>query len=249
MIIDCHVHVRSAEEAELARMLKHADRAGIDMLFISSLGRRGWPEFPAALDLEEAAEDVRVACEKHPDRFVGAVYASADHVDTSIELINRHIANGPLRFLKLWVSQYVDDPRMNPIVERCIELDVPILAHTWVKATGNMTCESTCYQVVDMALRYPAMKIWMAHASGRWEEAGRVIRDCPNVCMDISGGEPEDGIVESLVRQVGPERIFWGSDADGRSFVVQMTKVLSADIPDKHKRLILGENVRRWIHV
>jgi predicted TIM-barrel fold metal-dependent hydrolase len=147
------------------------------------------------------------------------------------------------------VSQYADDPRLDPIIERAIALDVPVLAHTWIKATGNMTRESTCHHVVRMARRYPALKIWMAHVSGRCEEAGRVVRDFPNVCVDVSGGEPEDGIVECLRKHLGPERIFWGSDAPGRSFAVQMAKVLGAEIAEDEKQMILGENVRRWLHV
>ena len=248
MVIDCHVHIRTAEEAELERLLEGADRAGVERLCVSSLGR-AWTEFPAAEELEEAADDVLEACRRHPDRLIGAVYASADHAETSVALLDRHVANGPFRLLKLWVSQFMDDPRLNPVVERCIELDVPILAHTWVKATGNMTKESTYHHVVNMARRYPDMKVWMAHVSGRWEETGRVIRNYPNVCVDVSGGEPEDGIVECLSRAIGPGRIFWGSDAPGRSFAVQMTKVLAAQIPEEHKQMILGGNVRRWLHV
>ncbi|NIA15292.1 MAG: amidohydrolase family protein [Nitrospiraceae bacterium] len=248
MIIDVHVHIVDAHESGLRELLDAADRAGIDRLCISSLGRE-WREFPTPQDLTDAAEDVCAACEQHPDRFIGAIYASADHAGLSLDLIDRHIGAGPLRFLKLWVSQYVDDPRLNPIVERCIELDVPILAHTWLKATGNMTRESTYHHVAAMARRYPEMKLWMAHAGGRWEEAGRVIREFPNICADLSGGEPEDGIVDCLVDTLGVDRIFWGSDAPGRGFAVQMSKVLAAGIAQTEKDLILGGNIRRWLHV
>ena len=116
-------------------------------------------------------------------------------------------------------------------------------------AVGNMAKESTYHHVVNRARRHPDLKIWFAHYSGRWEDAARVVKDCPNVCVDVSGGEPEDGIVDCLVKHVGPERIFFGSDAPGRSFAVQMTKVSSARIPEAHKKMMLGENIRRWIDV
>lgn len=247
MVIDCHVHIVNAEAAHLERLLAAADRAGVDKLCISSLSRE-WVEFPAERNLEEASEDVLAACQCS-NRFIGGVYASADHVALSLRLIERGIAGGPCRFVKLWVSQYADDPRLNPIIERCIELDAPVLAHTWVKATGNMTRESTYYNVVNVARRYPHLKIWMAHAAGRWEETGRVVRNCPNVCVDVSGGEPEDGIVDCLVSHLGAERVFWGSDAPGRSPAVQMSKVWSAHIGENEKQMILGGNVRGWLHV
>ena len=246
MVIDCHAHILSDEDGHLKEMLDAADRAGIDRVAISSLSRE-WVEFPSAGQLDGAAQDVLSACAKHPDRFIGAVYVSADHVDTSLALMDRCIANGPCRTLKLWVSQFADDPRLDPIVERAIELDVPILAHTWIKATGNMTKESTYCHAIHMACRHPAMKIWLAHCSGCWEEVGRGVLPYPNVCVDVSGGEPEAGMVERLVEDLGPERVFFGSDALGRNPVVQKAKVTGAAISDEDKQLILGDNFRRWI--
>jgi len=248
MIVDCHAHIRTNDPAEIDALLGAADRAGVDKICICSLSRE-WVEFPSPAQLDEAADDVLDVCERHADRFVGGTYVSADHVSASLDVIERTIAEGPCRFIKLWVSQYADDERLNPIVERCIELDVPFLAHSWIKATGNMTRETTCYHVVNMARRYPKMKIWLAHCSGRWEEVARIIRDTPNVCVDVSGGEPEDGIVDCLLKHIGADRVFWGSDVPGRSFVVQMSKVLSANVTADEKAMILGGNVRRWIRV
>lgn len=248
MVIDCHVHIHDARDATLARLLDGADRAGIARLCITSLGRQ-WDEFPSAERLTEAADDVLAACAAWPDRFIGGVYVSAGHVARSLELIERCIANGPCRFVKWWVSQYADDPALDPIAARCSELDVPVLMHTWIKATGNMTCESTCFHAANRALRNPDLRIWMAHCSGRWEEAGRVVAAFPNIGIDLSGGEPEDGIVECLTRAVGPRRLFFGSDAPGRSFEVQMSKVLAADIADADKDRILGENAIEWLNV
>jgi predicted TIM-barrel fold metal-dependent hydrolase len=247
MIVDCHAHIRDGNEKELKSILHVADRAGIDRLCIISLSRE-WSEFPTSGQLEEAAADVLAACEKHPDRFVGAVYLSADHVEESLDLMERCLAEGPCHVIKLWISQYADDPRLNPIIEKAIELDTPILQHTWTKATGNMTKESTYHHVVNMAERYPAMKMWIAHCGGRWEEAARIIEPFPNIRMDLSGGEPEDGIVECLLKHVEPERIMFGSDLPGRNPYVQICKVLSADIPRRYKRMILGENIEGWLH-
>jgi len=248
MVIDAHVHILNAEPDHLHRVLAAADLAGVEKLCISSLSRT-WAEFPLASQIEEAASDVLQACAAYPDRFIGGVYVTAEHLPTSLDMIERCVVNGPCRFIKLWISQYADDPRLDPIYERCIALDAPVLAHSWIKATGNMTRESTCHNVVNAARRHPALKIWLAHFSGRWEETARIVRDAPNVCMDLSGGEPEDGIVECLLRHVGADRLFFGSDAPGRSFAVQMTKVTSADIGETERRMILGENVRRWLHV
>jgi len=248
MVIDAHVHVLNAEPGHLERLLAAADRAEIDRLCISSLSRQ-WTEFPTAEQLDEAAADVSAACDQRPDRFIGGVYVSADHGAASLDLMDQFIGRGPCRFVKLWVSQFCDDPRLTPIIERAVELDAPVLAHTWIKATGNLARESTAHHAVNLARRHPNLKLWMAHYSGRWEEAARIIQDVPNLRLDLSGGEPEDGILDCLLEHLPPERIFFGSDAPGRSFVVQMTKVTSAAIDPKTRRRILGDNVREWLHV
>ena len=47
------------------------------------------------------------------------------------------------------------------------------------------------------------------------------------------------------VRELGPERVVYGSDVGGRSFASQLAKVMGADIPDSAKELVLGGNLRR----
>jgi predicted TIM-barrel fold metal-dependent hydrolase len=53
--------------------------------------------------------------------------------------------------------------------------------------------------------------------------------------------------VETAVRELGAERVIYGSDAGGRSFASQLAKVMGAEIPDAAKRLILGENLRQLL--
>jgi predicted TIM-barrel fold metal-dependent hydrolase len=248
MVIDSHVHILNSDDAHLTELLRAADRAGIEKLCISSLARQ-WVEFPTAEQLEEAANDVMAAVERYPDRFIGFTYVSADHIEKSMELIERCNANGPCQLVKLWISQYVDDPRLDPVFDRARELGQAVMAHTFVKATGNMSRESTPQHAVNRARRHPDVRFWIAHMAARWEEVARIVQHCPSIHMDTSGCEPEEGSLRCLLRHIGPERIFFGSDAPGRSFIVQKSKVLSAELPPEQERLILGENVRRWLRV
>jgi predicted TIM-barrel fold metal-dependent hydrolase len=49
------------------------------------------------------------------------------------------------------------------------------------------------------------------------------------------------------VRELGAERVLYGSDAAGRSFASQLGKVAGAEISDAARRLVLGENLRRML--
>jgi hypothetical protein len=51
-------------------------------------------------------------------------------------------------------------------------------------------------------------------------------------------------MVEMAVRELGPERVIYGSDFPGRSFASQLAKVYAADLPDAARRLILAGNLR-----
>jgi len=49
------------------------------------------------------------------------------------------------------------------------------------------------------------------------------------------------------VRELGAERVLYGSDAGGRSFASQLAKVYGAEIPDAARRLIFAGNLKRLL--
>ena len=127
------------------------------------------------------------------------------------------------------------------------ELQAPILQHTWSKITGNLPGESTADDLAVLAARHPAASFIAAHTGGDWEIGIRAIRATPNVTAEICGGDPTSGMVEMAVRELGAERVIYGSDFPGRSFASQLAKVLGAEIPEEARRLILAGNLRRML--
>jgi predicted TIM-barrel fold metal-dependent hydrolase len=101
--------------------------------------------------------------------------------------------------------------------------------------------------VVDLARRHPRLQIVCAHTGGDWERGIRMIRSTPNVSAGIAGSDPTAGYVEMAVRELGAERVVYGSDVGGRSFASQLAKAMGADVPDSAKDLILGGNLRRML--
>ncbi len=140
-----------------------------------------------------------------------------------------------------------NSPALDPIVERAISMNVPILQHTWINTIGDGPGESTPYDVVELAKRHPEAQFICAHTGGNWELGIRAIRDSKNVCAGIAGSDPTSGFVEMAVRELGAERVVYGSDVGGRSFASQVAKVIGAEIPDSAKAMILGGNLRRLL--
>jgi len=166
----------------------------------------------------------------------------------SVQEFNRCVRDGPMVSIgEVEADRPCSVPEMDVIVERAASMHVPILQHTWMKVGGNEPGESTPYDVVALAKRHPNVQFVCVHTGGDWERGIRIIRDTKNVSAEIAGSNPTSGFVEMAVRELGAERVIYGSDAGGRSFASQLAKVLGAEIPDAAKELILGGNLRRLL--
>jgi predicted TIM-barrel fold metal-dependent hydrolase len=147
--------------------------------------------------------------------------------------------------VKLWVAQRCSAPELDPIIKRAAELKAVIFQHTWMKVGGNDPGESTPIDMAELAARHPDVPLICGHTGGDFERGIRAIREFKNVRADLAGSDPCAGYTEMAVRELGAERVIYGSDAGGRSFASQLAKVFGADIPDAAKELIFSGNLRR----
>lgn len=250
MIWDLHCHLtamlRGATIAEKAgHLIEVGERLGIER-FCVFMGLR-WSQDPEPDDFRKQNDEVLEAVVAHPDKLLGFVYLNPKHVRESVDELNRCVADGPMVGIKLWVAHKCSEPELDPIVERAIELKAPVFQHTWLKTSGNLPGESTPRDVAILAQRHPEAKIVCGHSGGNWERAIPEIRDLPNVSMGLAGFDPTAGVVEAGVRELGAERLIWGSDAPGRSFASQLGKALGARIAEADRKKILGGNLQQLL--
>lgn len=248
-IWDLHCHLGgvpgSTPEARLGKLLEYADRMGIARLCVF-MGLE-WSYDPSPEKLRQENNEVLRALRHFPDRAFGFVYLNPKHPQASLDELNRCIRDGPMVGVKLWVAQHCDAAELDPIIQRATELKAIVFQHTWVKITGNLPGESTPMELAELAARHPQATLVCGHSGGDWELGLRAIRPHKNVYADLGGGDPTAGFTEMAVRELGAERVLYGSDAGGRSFASQLAKVFGADVPESAKRLILGENLKRLL--
>jgi predicted TIM-barrel fold metal-dependent hydrolase len=201
-------------------------------------------EDPSPENVRKDNDVVLEAIRHAKGRAVGYVYLNPNHLDFSLQEFDRCVKDGPMVGVKLWIAKRCSAPELDPIVRRAAEQRAVIYQHTWLKTGGNQPGESTPHDIVELARRHPTVKLMCGHAGGDWERGIRIIRSTPNVLLEIAGSDPTSGFVEMAVRELGAERIVFGSDVGGRSFGSQIAKVAGAAIPDEAKRLILRENLR-----
>ena len=245
---DMHGHltgVSGTPEERITQLLKYADRMGIEkVIFFLGFAR---DHDPPPEQFRRDNDVLLRALDRARGRALGFVYLNPKFTDESLKELDRCVRDGPMVGVKLWVALRCHDQRLDPIVERATELKAVVFQHTWLKTTGNLPEESTPDDIVQLAARHPNATLIAGHVGGNWERGIRAIRASQNVYAGISGSDPTAGMVEMAVRELGAERVIYGSDFGGRSLASQLAKAYGADTSEEAKRLILGGNIRRLL--
>lgn len=252
-IIDIHVHppgpnLSHSEFLEMsARMIASGHRAGIDkQVFMAWIN-------------QERNEQVRELIDIYPGEIFGFVRGWCSD-PTSPATVEKYIREYGFKGIKLhdegaWPLGGLLG--CHPIFLKANELDVPVLIHTFHEEEGLTTDQHNALAggtahfpvkaMAELGKRYPDVTFIFAHAGMIWVKAFQAAQPYPNLCFDMSGFDPERGIVEQAVAVLGAERIFFGSDAPGRAYAAQIAKIQYADISARDKALILGGNAARLL--
>jgi len=190
--------------------------------------------------------------ERWPKLLIGMIQLNVNDVAASLDALNRWLRDGPMLGVYFASggpgSQACTHPNFEPLVARIAELNGAIMQHTWF-ITGGKTgpSMSTPSELVTLAAKFPEQKFICAHAGGEWERGIRAVRDSPNILIETSGFDATAGFIEMGVRELGAERIVFGSHLPSRSLGTELGKIVGAEISEKDKSLILGENYRELL--
>ena len=249
MIWDVHTHLSGVEgrtpEERMAKLIGFAERMGVDRVCLS-MGMT-FLQDPTPKELRQQNDEVLAALSHYHDKAFGFVYTSGKYPEESVREIDRCVKNGPMVGVKLWVARRAAEKDLDAIVARATELKSPIMQHTWLKTTGNFPGESTPQDLVELAKRHPKAMLICGHTGGDWQLGVRAIRATTSLYTEIAGSDPTSGFVEFAVKELGVDRVIYGSDAGGRSFASQLAKVHGADVPDEARKKIFGENLKRLL--
>lgn len=249
-MIDFHAHPGYSHglkelRAEFGPALRAAKHHGVDWICLNAIA--DWKPSPAPAAVRKGNDAVLGLMADHPEEVIGFCYVNPRHGDEALAEIDRCVVQEGMGGIKLWQACNASDKRVDPIAERAAELGVPILQHAWYKVGGSSSGESTPADVAVMAARHPKTMIVMAHLTGAGERGLADIAPYKNLSVDISGGEPEAGMVELAVKRLGARRVVFGTDTPIRSYGATLGKVLGAKLTVRQRNLILGENARRLL--
>jgi predicted TIM-barrel fold metal-dependent hydrolase len=145
-----------------------------------------------------------------------------------------------------------------PIYEVAQEIDLPILADSGKFPNDPQFGEPRLYEQVKG--KFPRLRLILAHLGrGFYDQTLQLAKAYPSVyfdCSDVVTRGKGEGLVDapdalsdtefiSLIRDVGVERVMFGSDYPFLRPEWGIRRILNLDMSEQEKRAILGQNAVR----
>ena len=229
--------------------MKIVDMLGINKIVVSKpipADKHASPE-----KCMRANDIVYEATQRYPGRIYGMAFVNPGYCDAMRKEIDRCVKELDFVGVKLYHQYFMDDPAQYALVEKCIELDVPILMHCAhltdpITKSRQPRCSDGVH-MANIARLYPEATFVMGHigGGGDWQWAIKAIADCPNVYADIGGSIHDRPLIEESVSYLGADRLLFATDGMWESSI---SKILDADISEADKKTILkGEAFMRFL--
>ncbi|MFC1525727.1 amidohydrolase family protein [Candidatus Latescibacterota bacterium] len=251
MIYDIHVHAHLTDDPlpEAERLMQQGQRLGIDgMLLLGDVLRFGFDADEEHIG--KINDHTLQLVDEWPDYFRGLCYLNPGNDPVFLaDEIARCLEHEGMAGVKLEVDVNARDARLDPIMADLEQRGAFLLHHAWYKTVGMAFHESTPADIADLAGRWPAVRIVMAHLTAAGHRGVQDIKPHVNVWGDTSGSQPMASIVEYAASELGADRMVYGSDAPGRDFAVQLGRIYGAELAEGDRERILGGNARRLLGI
>ena len=224
MLIDVHAHFyhertpRADWQARNRSRFEAGERIGITVHVASILGTWGLASpiyFPSRDDVVLGNDALLRLCREHPERVRGYVTVNPNYTDHALKEIDRCLSLG-LIGIKLAASRRANDRLLDPICQLAAERGVPILHHIWQRRRRDWPGQeaSDGAELCELASRHAKTKFILAHigGGGDWIHSLHLIRQTPNVWIDLSGSGVDGGMLEMCLDAGGVKRMLWGAD-------------------------------------
>lgn len=215
--------------ADPEETLRHMDEAGIDQSVIVPNANRTY---------EEANRAIAEFCRRWPHRFIG--FAKHDAVTEKgriREMLTREVRELGLRGYKSHSPQPTRE-----VLDTVAELRIPYLYHPAKVA-----------DVVECARDYPTINFIIAHLGSystrsltEFHAALAGAQRHPNIFLDTSTGL-ETRCLELAIKELGAERICFGSDGPDCDSRLEIFKIRMLRLPPEQEEKILGGNLQKLL--
>ncbi|MFW6381565.1 MAG: amidohydrolase family protein [Bacillota bacterium] len=220
-----HVIVSDLDPEDRDSVLNYMERYQLDKMVLLPPDRI--PNPPRDFDYREMNEKVARITAAHPDRVIGTCRINPlfgpDKTRDDLEYFLGEKKLGGIKLVARADFYRPNDLKvMEPVMEKAAKYDVPLLFHS-----GHPSRDLPSLQG-KLASHYPEVRVVIAHMGLHdffWE-AVEAARDYPNVYVDMSQAWPYD--IKVFLREVGAEKMMYGTDSPFQSPRVEQLKVREA---------------------
>jgi predicted TIM-barrel fold metal-dependent hydrolase len=244
---DAHCHPQD----DLAEQIEIAASLGISKMQISSpVTNFSGTEPEGPEEVRRHNDIVLNAVKQYPDRFIGFFTLNPRYPKEAMEEMKRCVDLGMAGY-KGYTQVKVNDPLYYPIIEKLIELKMPVFMHTFCQLgmagyrmkydIGRFPNTTLPEDMADAAKRYPEAIFHFAHIAGGgdWEYECKTLKPYSNIFVDTGGSNNEENIIDFAIAQLGEDRIFFGTD---NCYHHGVGKILASGATEAQKQKIFFDN-------
>jgi predicted TIM-barrel fold metal-dependent hydrolase len=246
-VIDCHAHAGTGQEmivpwntiGDPAELLRNMEQGRIDMSVIFPMSNSNRHKL-----FEEGNKEIAAICRKHPGKFIGfAKHDSVAEHGLIRDLLQKEILEMGLRGLKSHSPQPTAE-----VMEAVAELKIPYIYHP-----------RRVSDFVEIARAYPQVDMILAHLGAPYSRMGvRTIMEAidagkrySNVYVDTSTVQ-ETRYLEEALREAGPGKLCFGSDAPDCDSRLEVFKIRNAmakvGTSQEEQAMVLGGNLLKLLN-
>ena len=190
--------------------------------------------------------------EKSGSRIAFMETFNPNDVAVSLEFLKKALPMESCVGIKIHPASHkvsADDPRYREVFLAAREGGKPIMTHSWAVSDYNPTQKFSCPELFEKYFEeFPDVTFVLGHAGGRPESIDQVIRLCkkfPQVNVDVSGDYFNNGVTETLLKEVGADRIMLASDTYWIDQRCELGMYFSSSATDEELADIFMNNARR----
>jgi len=246
IVIDAHAHLGymgsfGMRDISFEETLDAADQAGIDKLCVCAVESLFY-------DMESGNESVYRIMQKYPTRVIGFASIPSPHFGKKgIEHLQRAVEVHGIKGigeLETNPSYQIDIPQWIAILEKAAQLKVPVLVHA---------PPGPCVRAAE---RVPEATLLLAHIGTghgltvtEWIDSIELVKKHPNIYIETCTSITSYGQIEMAVRELGADRVVFGTDSPMLDPAVQKAKITGGDIPAEAQAKILGQNMAKILKI
>jgi predicted TIM-barrel fold metal-dependent hydrolase len=242
-VIDMHGHYGPFHGIYLPKpdadgMLQTMDRCGVLCIVCSS--------HSSLVDMERGNREMAEVVREHPGRFYAYRTINPNYPEIAAKEIARFPAEAGFVGFKFHPSSHsypVTGASYVPALEYANAHRLLVLSHCW----GHSEHDGPKL-FSQLTGKYPDATFLLGHSGyGEWEAAFAVAREFPNVYLELTAASRVAGIIARMVREVGSEKVVFGTDLPWFDPHYGIGSVCFSRITDEDRRNILYRNAERLL--